>query len=382
MINRYEDSKPKPCEKAETLPPLPIIDWSSIGHKAPEWIDIGSPSKDTPLPKADIVVITWTSAEWSALDHVFANSDKKRYRSSSSFRNEWHLRADDKYVKGAYDLWGFYRMVKIVNSNGAELDVLLWKSSAHLSHPPYCEGLIEMVKVIINEAKPERLYTIGTAGGASVSERLGDTVVTNAGHIILEKSENKSSGLNGNNVECKNWYPSFDLVSEVEKKLLFKMNTVVNKGELENMLCKVINDPKEGNPSWSKFTVKDLTNAAIDSKNLGNPKGLDKKGQPLLTTDFYYIANGDDSVQYSALEMDDSIVGYAAGEEKTPYVFVRNISDPIVPYETASGVAIPKELRSGWSGQVYQNFGLYTSMNGALITWATIASDTSIKKKE
>lgn len=379
MLNRYEDAKPRPCQKAETLPPLPIIDWSSIGHKAPEWVDIGKPSENDPLPKADVVVITWTSAEWSALDHVFANSDKERHRTSTSFRDEWYLRKDKEYIKGAYDLWGFYRMVKITNANGVALRVLLWKSSAHLAHPPFCKGLIDMVDLIIDEAQPQRLYTIGTAGGSTLSDRLGDTVITNAGHIKIKKPDNKPCDLNDVNVACKTWYPSFDLIPDVEAKLLFKMSSIVNQKELENMLCKAINDPEKGNPAWSKYTVADLTNSAIDSKNLGDPKGYDKKGTPLLTTDYYYISEGQEPA-YCALEMDDGVVGYAAGKKGTDYVFVRNISDPLVPSETASGEKIPTGLREGWSGEIYQNFGLYTSMNGALLTWATIAGDTSIKK--
>lgn len=376
MTNRQEDAKPKPCVSPETLPPLPVIDWAAIGHEAPVNVDLGDPSKDQPLPKADIVVITWTSAEWSALDHVFANSDKERHRTSTSFRKEWHWRANKEYIKGAYELWGYYRMVKIKSAGGLDYNVLLFKSSAHLSHPPYCTGLIEMVKLIITEAKPDRLYTIGTAGGSSISDKLGDTVITNAGHILIEKSENEVCKLNGVSVACKDWFPSFDLVSKVEEKLLLKLSLIVNEDELEYMLCKTINDPEKGDPAWKgTVTVADLINEAIDPANLDAPKGLNKKDVPLLTTDYYYIAHGDDSTQYSALEMDDAVVGLAAGECQTNYVFVRNISDPIVPDKTKEGKPIDDKLREGWSGQIYESFGLYTSMNGALLTWATIAGD-------
>lgn len=381
MINRNKDLKSTSYPNNKRLPPLPIIDWSLIGQTKPEWVDIGEPDKHEKLPKADIVVMTWTAAEWLALDHVFANSDKEAHRTSKSFRDEWHLRGDSQFVKGAYNLWGFYRMVKITNANGIALNVLLWKSSTHLAHPPYCKGVMEMVELILKEASPKRLYTIGTAGGASVSERLGDTAITNAGHIIIKKPENKACDLNGKNVACDSWFPILDLLPEVQDKLLFDLNKVVNYDELGYMLERAINDPEKGNPDWKKFKVEDLINEAIDPANLGNPKGLDKKGIPLLTTDFYYIAEGDDAAKYSALEMDDAVVGYVANEFKTDFVFVRNISDPVVPSVTKSGEGIPVGLRDGWSGEIYQNFGLYTSMNGALITWATIAGDTTIKNK-
>ena len=35
-------------------------------------------------------------------------------------------------------------------------------------------------------------------------------------------------------------------------------------------------------------------------------------GQPLLTTDYYFIASGDDAAQYAVLEMDDGVIGYVA----------------------------------------------------------------------
>ena len=380
MTNRFEDAKPEPCKNPEKLPSLPKIDWSAIGHTAPTNVDLGMPGEDDPLPEADIVVMTWTSAEWSALDHVFANSDKERFRTSTSFRKEWHYRAKKKPVEGEYDLWGFYRMVKIKSVGGVEYKVLLFKSSCHLSHPPYCKGLMEMVKVIINEAKPDRLYTIGTAGGSSLSEKLGDTAITNAGHIQIKMSENKDCKLDGVDVACNEWFPSFDLVPKVEEKLLFKLSEIVDQEELEYMLCKTINDPEKGDPSWQgTVTVDDLKNAAIDPANLAAPKGLNKKDVQLLTTDYYYIADGDDATKYCALEMDDAVIGYVAGECKTNYVFVRNISDPLVPDKTNDGKPINKELREGWSGQIYENFGLYTSMNGALLTWATIAGDSAKK---
>ena len=53
---------------------LPVVDWSAINATAPTGLLLPR----TKLPNADIAVITWTSAEWSALDHVFINSDKER----------------------------------------------------------------------------------------------------------------------------------------------------------------------------------------------------------------------------------------------------------------------------------------------------------------
>jgi hypothetical protein len=44
--------------------PLPIVDWRRIGAMAPRVLDFAYGGPNGELPKADAVVITWTSAEW------------------------------------------------------------------------------------------------------------------------------------------------------------------------------------------------------------------------------------------------------------------------------------------------------------------------------
>lgn len=371
MSNRLTDAYSTSITERESLPPLPVIDWSKIGRSAPENVDLGNPSEKTSLPKADYVVITWTSAEWSALDHVFCNSDQIRYRTSTEFRDEWHYRKDDQGVKDTNDLWGYYRMVRVKDKNGKPQDVLLFKSTCHLAHPPFIEGLMAMVKMIIKEAAPEKLYTIGTAGGTSASEALGDTVITQTGRLSLDKSVNKESGLNDKEVRG-HWFPSLDLLSSVEQNLLFKLDTVVNRDELDHLFSAAAKKSPSGSQG---VAVDDMVNSAIDPDQLSAPKGLNKKDIPLLTTDYYYIATGNDARQYCVLEMDDAVVGYIAEQAKVDFLFVRNISDPIVPANTRSGQPIDNDFRDNWSGEVYSSFGLYTSMNGALVTWATIAGN-------
>jgi nucleoside phosphorylase len=385
MSNRSKDVH---VSNAETLPPLPPIDWSLIGQKAPTIVDLGNPTKDTRLPKSDIVVITWTVAEWSALDHVFVNSDKSRTTSSKEFHKEWSYRANEDSSYEGYYLWGYYRMVKITNKNGKDLDVLLWKASSHLAHTPYGKGLERMVEVILEESRPSQLYTIGTAGGASVNECLGDAVFTNCGVVKIQQatSPDKPSEkqitndyLNDATVSCNTWFPSMELFDAVQSKLLFKLDQVVTIDELKEVLKETIYNPDKGNPKWAgTCDIEDLINEAIDPANLGSPKGLDKKDVPMLTTDYYYIATPKDGEKYAALEMDDTVVGIVAKRMNTDCVFVRNISDPVVPFVKKNGEPFAEGLRNSFSGEIYEHFGFYSSMNGAILTWATIAADTNL----
>ncbi|KMW58568.1 hypothetical protein AIOL_003545 [Candidatus Rhodobacter oscarellae] len=361
------------CKKPYELPPLPVIDWSLVGSTKPEVVDLGSPSASDPMPRADIAVMTWTSAEWAALDHVFVNSDKEAYASSDAFRDGWHWRSSGGSDNNSH-LWGYYAMVKITpDAGGDPLRVLLFKADAHLAHPPYGAGMMKMVEVLISEAAPKRLYSIGTAGGATISEKLGDTAVTNAGKIQLKLEENKKLGIDGETV-TGDWFPSTARFGDVEDKLLYKLEPLIKEPFLQNMMCEALYDNGYGDKSWiGKYDVTDMMNDAM--RDLDAPKGLDKKGVPLLTTDYYFISSIDDTTGYSALEMDDAVLGLQAQKQDTAFCFVRNVSDPVVPMKTGGGEDIPQELRESWSSQIYSNFGFYTSMNGALITWAAIVAD-------
>ena len=123
------------------------------------------------------------------------------------------------------------------------------------------------------------------------------------------------------------------------------------------------------------FTLADLLNNGLNPSNLGTATATPMKGVPILTTDSYYIAPG--NTPYAALEMDDAVIAYAAGLQKVNFAFVRNISDPMVPAVAGNGAPIPDEIREDWSSAIYTNFGLYSSFNGALTAWATIAASTS-----
>jgi hypothetical protein len=374
-MDRHNDVKTKPHR--EVLLPLPVIDWKSIGHEAPENVKVDYKGKDAPLPNADVVVMTWTTAEWSALDHVFLNSDTPRYASSRTFEKGWHhygLDAPDlPSGDGKYPpppLWGYYRLVKIKNAAGDDQRVLIFKADAHLAHPLWIAALEEMVGRVIDDVKPDRVYSIGTAGGTSLDENLGDAAITNSAHISLENENN--TGVNYNNQTfTSDWYPSLDLVPTVEKNLLFQLSNVINQNELEYMVAELY----KKNSGAKVFGLDDLLNAPLQPDNLRSPRGLAKQGIPLLTTDYYYIAKGDDSVQYCVLEMDDAVIAKVAGDKNVKYCFVRNVSDPLVPDTAKNGSEIPFDVRKDWSGVIYTNFGIYSSFNGALLTWATIAGD-------
>jgi nucleoside phosphorylase len=147
------------------------------------------------------------------------------------------------------------------------------------------------------------------------------------------------------------------------------MSTVVTDEALENTIVQL----HQQVPDSASFGLSDLVNQAIAPGQMHDSKALPMPGTALLTTDYYYIATGTDSAQWSVLEMDDAVIAYVAGQHGIEYAFVRNISDPLVPNTGGGGQTIPDDVRGRWSGLIYEEFGFYTSFNGAITTWATIA---------
>jgi nucleoside phosphorylase len=384
VLNRHTDIGATPpasvtTEAFEKAPPqLPLIDWSLINQQAPVRIPINARQPDDPLPVADWVVITWTSAEWQALDHVFLNSNNNL--PTAEWRKEWQLytRGASSFVADAKSgtLWGYFQLVQITDQSKRNWRVLLFKSNAHLAHSPWIDGLSAMMKCILTDTKATVVYTIGTAGGARLNQCLGDAVITNSAILELQRPQNTHDSGDGNAYRCPSWYPSTGLVAGVQDNLLFKLNTVVTRTALE-ALFKQLQDKHAGDSSVSSLKLDDLLNEGLDPETLGAPKVQSLKDVPLLTTDFYYIANGNSADAFSFLEMDDAIIIREANAMGVRVACIRNISDPVVPDKTKQGVDISDSVRGDWSGLIYTNFGLYTSFNGALATWATIAGEGS-----
>lgn len=378
-MSRLTDSRTP--ERGQSMPPLPAVDWKRIGQSPPTILPFTYNGPEAPLPAADMVVITWTTAEWSAFDHVFCNSSQARTQNDSSWQNDWK-----QYSKGAppppstgtdYHLWGYYRMVQIATQSGKTLTVLLFKAQTHLAYDPYLSGLEAMTTNILADTGCTCLYSIGTAGGVGDSDLLGNTVITNSGHLYMTNPNNANSPLNNQTYTCTNWFPSFNLIEPVQQQLLFALSNVATWHQYDLLFEQLKNKMyNNGNPlaDMTGITVDDLVNKPLNPVNLHNAQIANCKDKPLLTTDFYYIAQPGDAEKYCILEMDDAVLGAVSGEKGVAYAFVRNVSDPVVASVTSLGKAIPDEVRNEWSSLIYDTFGFYTSYNGALAAWATIAA--------
>jgi hypothetical protein len=163
---------------------LPVIDWNATGEPAlaPRLMpfpkrapgEVGGWLDYDPLPKADVVVMTWTSAEWDALHYVFSNALEplpQNPSNNSRWRNKWYPYRRDFYKiyqslwtrrlisaarnrpAGAPALldsqWGSFALVTVGGKT-----VLLFKSALHINQDGETMPLVTLVEQIIADWQP------------------------------------------------------------------------------------------------------------------------------------------------------------------------------------------------------------------------------------
>ena len=356
MTTRHYTSKKQSTAKfypsISELPDLPVIDWDAIENQAPTLLD--TPAEK--MPEADIVVMTWASAEWAALQHVFVQSDEAMPYTDSS-NGEWDgwqkYDLDMPYYpsSGGWDYWGYYRLVEI---NGKT--VLLFKSNTHLDWPgeKYLEDLVNRINEYV---KPELILSIGTSGGCRVTDNLGAVNVVNSG-TMYDSSTPQSDWDNYSN----GYSPAWSIVQQDGfNSLLFPIPA--NDQNLQ-----LIAD------EFNKSYGTDYPLSELNADGLDNPttlpilSNLTLDDTALLTASTFVV--GTTSGEYSdfaVIEMDDAVIGKVCSDASVAFGFVRNISDP------AQNANLPSDVQGNWGGAIYDVFGFYTSYNGALVAWAMLA---------
>jgi nucleoside phosphorylase len=369
-MSRYADTSPP--SYATDAPPLPPVDYRRVGCAAPRTVEVPDAGPQAHLPEADVAVLTWTSAEWSALDQVFLGHRYPRPAHGRDWQRAWHLfsagaPAPDP-TQNTGPLWGLYQLVDVPGPGGSSLRALLFKADTHLAHPPWYAGLTTMVEQILKESRVGAVYSVGTAGGGHPDQKLGEVVVTDAAHVQLKNPNNDGAGISGQTFTCGGQFPATVLLDEASAQLMTPLSSVVTWTHLERLL----DDLKAKTPAAATATLEELVTPALDPANLHRPAATPLPGQPLLTTDYYYIADGDS--EWSVLEMDDAVIAHVAGRLGVDYAFFRNVSDPVVPAAAADGTPLDAAVRGAWSSMIYTDFGLFTSYNGAVATWAALAA--------
>jgi nucleoside phosphorylase len=342
---------------------LPAIDWSDIPDFQPQPVQAGLVEPNAPLPQAEVVIMTWTKAEWAALHHVFCAYDKPMTPSEASgennhawnkswipYRRDYHqvhqYMTDVKrtYQGGAPSLgemaWGSYRLVTVNQRR-----VLLIKSGMHLAQDGTDLPLTSFVDRICAEAKPRLVLSIGTAGGVRPEDALGCALITNQAYFYLLKAFAGAS-YNGTTV-MSDWQPKTDFIEAAQRRALQVSGFPVLPLSPQYPKDAVIK------PDAPNSEIKIVTDS------------------PIITTDTFLFGTTKNELAKLGciVEMDDAVVGMRCAAAGVDFGFVRNVSDPVINAD------LPSAVQRVWAGYIYEQLGLFTSYNGALAAWALVAAE-------
>ncbi len=292
------------------------------------------------LPKADVLVVTWTVDEGHALSRVLTPGKDSR-NDYVSYTHNFNTIAK-KMRKGCPALQagrlGAYWTTRI-----GDKTVVVFKSDSHMSQdvkvapkPGQTLPNEDVWRQIIGEVSPSLVITTGTAGGIGKECEVGDVVVS---PIVT--------------FDCQSW-----LKSEPFAHTSFKNGAV-----------------KTTHFAAARTLFK--ANAGqLPPDNTRPPKIIKatKDNQAVLTTDLFGFDTSDNHYKLQGLgavsEMGDAILGLLASRTngpKTSWVAVRNVSDPQIKAEGSL------QDQAHVAAQIYKGFGRWSSVCSAIVCWALIA---------
>jgi hypothetical protein len=336
------------------------------------------PSAADALPKADVVVVTWTVDEQRALCDVLTPGISKEhwYPYNRNFAHYDPLIRSGAPAKKAKRL-GSYFVTKIKNKT-----VLCFKSELHLNQDGIRSTTVpgtstlpvkDMFNQIIDETRPDVFLTAGTAGGVFAKQDLGDVVVTRGAKFRLQ-DEFKNEPFNGKKYESQWPIPTTHFDDATKLMAGFKSGLQ----EPPEFLPPTVNftKPQGGYPKPSHPYKPDIW---LDGQVVDGKEKM-PAFHPILTTDYFEYGTSTNHLDQEgcAVEMGDAVLGLAiderqAAHKSTPnWAVVRNCSDPQI-----NGLLRdePKKesLQIMWAVYYYTSFGYLTSVMSSLAVWAIIA---------
>jgi nucleoside phosphorylase len=293
------------------------------------------------LPKADVLVVTWTVDEGHALSRVLTPGKDSRNDYVPYTHN---FATIAKKMRVGCPALNAKRLGTFWTTTIGGKKVVVFKSDSHLSQdikklPPRTGTLpnYDVWKQIIDEVQPKLVITTGTAGGIGKQCEVGDVIVS---PIVR--------------FDCLKWLKTASYHNAVYKN---------------------------GAPN-SKFfaTAKQLFNAnagQLPRDNTRPPQIVVSSGPAtsVLTTDFFGFDTSDNFYKLQHLgavsEMGDAVLGQVAGSMATPprWIAVRNVSDPQI-----ESVGTLKE-QATLAAQIYKGFGRWSSVCSAIVCWALIVAE-------
>ena len=293
------------------------------------------------LPRADVLVVTWTVDEGHALSRVLTPGKDSRNDYLSYTHN--FAAISSKMRKGCPALQAKRLGAYWTTSIGGKRAVI-FKSDSHLSQDtkklPTQNGTLPNFDVwqqIIDEVRPRLVITTGTAGGIGKQFEVGDVIVS---PIVR--------------FDCIKWLKSTSFHAAVYKDVA----------------------PRTKYFAKAK-TLFDANAGQLPKDNTRSPKIVLSRGSSssVVTTDFFGFDTSNNHFGLKGMgdvsEMGDAVLGLVAGQIKSPprWVAVRNVSDPQI-----KAVGTLKQ-QAALAAQIYKGFGRWSTVCSAIVCWALIAAE-------
>jgi purine-nucleoside phosphorylase len=290
-----------------------------------------------PLPKADVLVVTWTVDEGHALSRVLTPGKDSRNDYIPYTHNFATL--SKKFRNGCPAMeakrLGAYWTTKI-----GKKSVVVFKSDSHMSQDGPQLPNVDVWRQIIQEVRPKLVITTGTAGGIGKQFEVGDVIVSAIVRFDCTAKFKKQPFAQDHYSSAAAKKTKFAVA-----KTLFKANS----GQL----------PKDNTRAPKIVPV--------------GPKALSAS---VVTTDFFGFDTSDNHFKLQGLgdvsEMGDAILGLVAkdmGAKAPRWLAIRNVSDPQIK---AEGTLKEQEQIAA---QIYKGFGRWSSVCSAIVCWASIVAE-------
>jgi hypothetical protein len=294
-------------------------------------------SGNSALPRADVLVVTWTVDEGHALSRVLTPGKDSR---NDYLPYTHNFTTISKKMRNGCPAIELKRLGTYWTTTIGKKKVVIFKSDSHMSQDGPQLPNIDVWRQIIQEVQPSLVITTGTAGGIGKEVEVGDVIVSPIVRFDC-LSKFKKQPFAQEHYSSK----SAKTTRFAQAKTLFKANAA----QL----------PKDNTRPPKIFVVK--------------PSGLSSS---VVTTDFFGFDTSDDHFRLQGLgdvsEMGDAILGLVAkdmGAKAPRWLAIRNVSDPQIKAEG------PLKQQEQVAAQIYKGFGRWSSVCSAITCWASIAAE-------
>jgi nucleoside phosphorylase len=294
-------------------------------------------TSSSPLPRADVLVVTWTVDEGHALSRVLTPG-KDSHNDYLSYTH--NFAAISKKMRRGCPAIEAKRLGAYWTTSIGGKSVVVFKSDSHLSQDGPQVPNIDVWRQIIDEVRPKLVITTGTAGGIGRAFEVGDVIVSSIVRFDCIAKFKKQPFAQAHYASAAAKTAHF-----AAARTLFK----VNAGQL----------PKDNRrlPKIVRVGAAALTSSVV-------------------TTDFFGFDTSDNHYKLQGLgdvsEMGDAVLGLVAqqmGKSAPRWLAIRNVSDPQIKAEGTL------RQQAQVAAQIYKGFGRWSSVCSAITCWASIAAE-------